>query len=72
MNDREPVGDPYCGNTARSATTDTDGPQLGGDVAGSRRSVVNGLDCIEGAHSASCRFYWSTHYFRHPDLDGFS
>lgn len=46
-NDREPVGDSCCGNLAKSATTDTDSPQLGGDVAGSRRFVVNGLDCIE-------------------------
>lgn len=46
-NRREPIGDPYCENTARLATTDTNGPQLGGDVAGSRQSVVNGLDCIE-------------------------
>ena len=46
-NDRGPIGDSCCGNTARPATTDTDGSQLGGDVAGSRRFVVNGLDCIE-------------------------
>lgn len=57
-NDREPVGDPCCGNSARSATTDTDGPQLGGDVAGSRRFFVNGLDCIEEVRIISVTLIW--------------